>query len=68
MGKKIRRPCCQPCKAGDGVSVPATYLAAQSSNAGKTVHWVRICDDHRDGWNDGGDWEAPIYPLGHPEF
>lgn len=43
----------------------AQFVAAQSESAGKnSVTWRLICVYHRDGWNDGGDWIAPIYILG----
>lgn len=42
---------------------PAEFLAAQSSDQGKTRSWVRICRTHREGWNDAGDWAAPVYRL-----
>jgi hypothetical protein len=51
------RPTCTYCHT------PATRLAAQSIDQGVTVDWVPICDHHADGWNDGGDWDAPVYIL-----
>lgn len=62
-----RRPRCSICWENWGRSQPAHYLAAQSSNQGKTVVWVKICAVHRMDWNAGGDWPAPIYPLGQAE-
>lgn len=50
--------------AEDGVKTPAAFLAAQSVDAGATVEWVLICRAHGAGWNDGGDWQAPIYRIG----
>jgi len=40
-----------------------THVAAQSTDGGVTVTLVLVCDAHAEGWNEGGDWEAPIYPL-----
>ena len=47
----------------NGYNHAASYLAAQSEDRGETVGWVPICTDHADGWNDGGDWTAPMYSL-----
>lgn len=46
---------------------PVVFVAAQSVDAGKTVTWHLICSDHRDGWNEGGDWVAPIFKIGERE-
>lgn len=27
------------------------------------MSWVSICATHADGWNDGGDWAAPMFVL-----
>ncbi len=51
-------PACVVCDSA------ASYVAAQSTDQGETVTWVLICQDHRDGWNEGGDWTAPVYRLG----
>jgi hypothetical protein len=42
----------------------ATHVAAQSSDAGNTIDVVFICKDEVKGWNEGGDWKAPIFELG----
>ena len=42
---------------------PAAYVAAQSTDQGKTITWKLICAGHRQGWNDGGDWAAPVLML-----
>lgn len=42
---------------------PAAYVAAQSMDQGKTVTWMFVCPPHVDGWNDGGDWNAPVLTL-----
>lgn len=47
---------------------PAMFIAAQSEDAGRTVDWVLICVYHADGWNDGGDWNAPVIPLAAPQM
>jgi hypothetical protein len=49
------------CKFCDNI---ATHIAAQSSDAGKTVKWVPVCEADIFEWNDGGDWSAPIFKLG----
>lgn len=59
---KIPDPRCTPC-SGNGRDEPADYVAAQSTDQGKTIHWEIICAHHMDGWNDGGDWKAPVYPI-----
>lgn len=51
------KPSCSFC--GD----PAKYLAAQSTNAGKTIKWVYACKAHMWRWNEGSDWEAPVYQM-----
>ena len=68
MSGKVRQPRCKVCWKSDGLWSAAHYLAAQSSDGGHTVSWVTICHAHRGGWNDGGDWQAPVYPLGSVEF
>jgi hypothetical protein len=40
------------------------YVAASSDDGGATYNWLIVCEFHRDGWNDDGDWQAPIYALG----
>lgn len=57
------RPRCEVCWRSHGMRAPAEFLAAQSSDQGKTRSWVRICRTHREGWNDAGDWAAPVYRL-----
>jgi len=57
-----RRPRCQPCKQ-NGNDVVAEYLAAASYNRGKKITWRRICADCAYFWNEGGDWEAPVYKI-----
>ena len=59
-------PACELCLSNAGDTTPATHVAAQSSDQGQTVHWLVICDTHRDGWNDGGDWDAPVFAIGAP--
>lgn len=46
-----------------GMQTPAVFKAAQSSDAGKTVTWGFICELHATGWNDGGDWNAPVVRI-----
>lgn len=41
----------------------ATKFGAQSTDLGKTIDWVPICDGHANGWNEGGDWIAPVVPI-----
>ena len=41
----------------------AEWLAAQSIDQGKNIRWIPICDLHADGWNDGKDWQAPLYMI-----
>jgi hypothetical protein len=55
---------CRFCWANQGASRKATHIAAQSHNEGITITWVPICASEIKGWNDGGDWKAPIYQLG----
>lgn len=54
-----------PCKfcPQNGIKRAATFVAAQSTDRGKTVDWVLICVDHADGWNEGSDWTAPMFAL-----
>lgn len=59
----LRRPYCMFCRQNGHDEVPATLLGAQSEDRGRTVSWVAICDTHADGWNEGGDWEAPLFVL-----
>ena len=49
---------CKLCKAD------ATHIAAQSEDQGVTVTFVPICADEVPGWNEGGDWDAPVFELG----
>ena len=58
------RPHCAFCESNHGVTAPARFVAAQSEDQGETIKWVLICTDHADGWNDGGDWNAPMYEIG----
>ena len=60
-------PHCIFCEANQGIATPARFVAAQSEDQGETVRWVLICTDHADGWNDGGDWTAPMYEIGSPD-
>lgn len=53
---------CPFCKQ-DGIKTPSAYKAEQSSDQGKTRTVVYPCDGHGAGWNDGGDWNAPITNL-----
>lgn len=53
---------CELCLFNNGASTPATVRAAQSTNKGALIHWVRVCDAHHDGWWDGADW-GPIDAL-----
>ncbi len=41
----------------------AVFVGAQSEDQGKTVEWFPLCRDHADGWNEGGDWEAPVVTV-----
>ncbi len=59
LGRRARLPRCQVCKKRD-----ASFLAGSSSNQGKKIRWNRICSHCIHGWNEGGDWIAPIYPIG----
>lgn len=59
----LRRPICVICEINSGVIAPAKFVAAQSENCGETVDWVLICADHANGWNEGGDWAAPMYTI-----
>lgn len=59
----MKFPRCYFCWHTHGRRVDAGYLAAQSSNGGKTLVWRKICKDHLEGWNEGGDWQAPVYAL-----
>lgn len=47
----------------NGVRTRATAFGAQSTDCGKTVTWAPICDGHANGWNEGGDWDAPIIQI-----
>ena len=70
VGPKPPLPKCEIC-AGTGVDPVCTagYVAAQSPDQGKTVAWRLICKFHADGWNEGGDWNAPMYKIGErPAF
>lgn len=58
-----RRPRCDFC---DDPKRAAYYLAAQSVNQGRTTTWGLVCENHIQGWNDGGDWDAPIFRLVAP--
>lgn len=62
-----KKPRCYFCWHNRSERVDAMYVAAQSDNAGRTVTWKFICADHRDGWNDGGDWVSPVFKLGENE-
>lgn len=55
-------PICQFCQDA-GILRNAMYVAAQSIDGGRSISWCFTCDDHTQGWNDGGDWSAPIYRL-----
>ena len=57
---KKRRVTCYFCHH---LRVKATYIAAQSVDSGVTVDWKPICASHRDGWNEGGDWQAPVLKI-----
>lgn len=62
-----RTPACELCRANLGEKVRAQFIAAQSTDGGWTVKWIMVCEDHRAGWNDGGDWTAPIFRLAERE-
>ena len=49
------------CTASDECQMPAEFAAAQSTDQGQTIDWQLICEDHAHTWNDGSDWEAPVY-------
>lgn len=51
---------CEICRNNLGVERPAMFRAAQSTDQGQNRTSVLICEDHADGWNDGGDWDAPV--------
>lgn len=60
-------PTCHFCRVNQGQQVRAEFLAAQSADRGATVTWVAICAPHAYGWNDGGDWVAPIFAIDRVE-
>lgn len=45
---------------------PAEFLVASSSKRGAegSVAWAPACSECLDGWNDSGDWPAPMIRLG----
>lgn len=49
----------------DFCELPAGYIAGQSEDQGKTVNWKLVCFNHMAGWNKGGDWESPVFEIGH---
>lgn len=51
------------CAFHDTCGQYATFLAAQSTDQGETARWLPVCAAHVAGWNDGGDWDAPVYEL-----
>ena len=57
------RPACEIDAANDGLIVEAEFIAAQSTDQGRTVTWVCVCAGHACGWNDGGDWDAPVFRI-----
>lgn len=57
------KPHCVFCEANHGVKSPAKFVAAQSEDRGVTIQWVLVCADHADGWNDGSDWDAPMFAI-----
>jgi hypothetical protein len=64
VGSMARRGAeCLLCEANQGIHRPARFTAAQSRDKGHTVAWFPICEGHADGWNEGGDWNAPVIPL-----
>lgn len=60
-------PHCVPCWDNAGKLDVAKFVAAQSSDQGQNVSWVCICAGHALDWNEGGDWEAPMFPIGAEE-
>lgn len=60
--RKMAQRLCEICKQW-GYRGVAKYRAAQSIDQGKTVTWVYVCGGYVVGWNDGGDWDAPIVPI-----
>ena len=57
-------PECEICRENNQCCIRAKFLGAQSLNAGKYVTWIKVCDYHALDWNKGGDWEAPLLPIG----
>lgn len=60
----VERVLCTFCRENSDREAPATHIGAQSTDGGATVTWTPICGTHADGWNDGGDWRAPVFRLG----
>ena len=57
-------PTCIPClNSANPRRHTARFLAAQSLDGGKTITWTFICAGEMLSWNDGGNWDAPIYQL-----
>ena len=54
------KPECDFCK------LPASYVAEQmvERREGKTVRWRLVCFNHMAGWNEGNDWESPVFEIG----
>jgi hypothetical protein len=48
---------CAPCES-NGRKVPGTWHLPQSIDAGGTVIFVVGCDEHRDWWWEGADWDG----------
>jgi hypothetical protein len=58
-----RYPLCFLCKENYCIERQAEFFAAQSVDQGTTIEWFPICQGHADGWNEGGDWHAPVFRL-----
>lgn len=59
------QPACEIHAKNDGIFHRADFIAAQSVDAGKTVTWVCVCHALTQGWNEGGDWTAPVFRIAH---
>ena len=63
LGPHAGRISAPPCVFHDTCGQQATFLAAQSDNAGETAVWLPVCAIHAANWNVGSDWDAPVYEL-----
>ena len=49
---------CEPCRVNHGLTVKATWIMPQSTNQGKTVTYMNVCNYHREEWWVGADWDG----------